>query len=119
MQPAATPAFAAGDRATLQNLLSSEVMESFGQVISDREKNGETVETTFVSLDQSKITEVQTRGKSAQITVAFESKLITATYARDKSLIDGDPEKIVAVSDVWTFARDIGTSDPNWRLVAT
>ena len=112
-------AFAAGDRSTLQNLLSSEVMESFGQVISEREKNGETVDTTFVSLDESKISDVQIRGKTAQITVAFESKLITATYTRDKSLVDGDPEKIVSVSDVWTFARDVGASDPNWRLVAT
>jgi len=23
------------------------------------------------------------------------------------------------VTDVWTFARDTGTQDPNWQLVAT
>lgn len=112
-------AFAAGDRATLKNLLSNEVLDSFAKVISERESNGENVETTFVSLDSSKIEDVQIRGNSAQITVAFDSKLITATYNREKTLVDGDPEKIVSVSDVWTFARDVGSNDPNWRLVAT
>ena len=112
-------AFAGGDRDTLRNLLSSEVMESFEQVIAEREKNGETVETTFVSLDNSKIEEVQIRDNAAHITVAFESQLISVTYDRSKTVIDGDPEKITSVSDVWTFSRPVGASDPNWRLVAT
>jgi predicted lipid-binding transport protein (Tim44 family) len=94
-------------------------MDSFEQVIAEREKNGETVETTFVSLDASKIEDVQIRGKSAHITVAFDSKLISVTHDRNKAVIDGDPEKIISVSDVWTFARDVGSTDPNWRLVAT
>jgi len=112
-------AFAAGDRGTLHNLLSKEVMDSFDRVISERETNGETVETTFVSLDDHKIEDVQVRDKVAHITVAFQSKLISATYDREKKLIDGDPEQIIPVTDVWTFARDIGSNDPNWRLVAT
>ncbi len=112
-------AFAAGDKAMLRNLLSKEVLDSFTQVISDRESRGEHVETTFVSLDKSQIVDVQIRGKTANITVAFDSKLITATYDNSRQLVDGDPEKIVSVSDVWTFARDIGSNDPNWRLVAT
>lgn len=111
--------FAAGDRNTLRKLLSAEVLDSFSQVISDRENRGERVETTFVSLDKARIDEVQLKNKTAQITVAFDSKLITATYDREKNLIDGNPEKIVDVSDTWTFARDVGTNDPNWRLVGT
>ncbi|MCC2096943.1 MAG: Tim44 domain-containing protein [Hyphomicrobiales bacterium] len=112
-------AFAAGDKATLRNLLSREVLDSFAQVISERDSRGEQVETTFVSLDKSRIEDVQIRGKTANITVAFDSQMITATYDKNRQLVDGDPEKIVSVSDVWTFARDIGSNDPNWRLVAT
>lgn len=112
-------AFAAGERDTLRGLLAKDVLESFSEAILDRNKRGEHVETTFVSLDKATIEDVQLRGKSAQITVKFNSKLITATYDKDKNLIDGNPDKIDDVSDSWTFARDVGSNDPNWRLVAT
>lgn len=112
-------AFAAGDRATLRNLLAKDVHDSFSDAIAERDKRGEHVETTFVSLDKAAIEDVQLRGKSAHITVNFNSKLITATYDKEKKLIDGNPDKIEDVSDAWTFARDVGSSDPNWRLVAT
>lgn len=112
-------AFAAGDRGTLRSLLAREVLDSFAEVISERDSRGERVETTFVSLDRAEIQDVQLRGKAAQITVAFNSKLITATYDKSGQLIDGNPDAIEDVSDVWTFARDIGSNDPNWRLVAT
>ena len=29
------------------------------------------------------------------------------------------PEKVTEVTDVWTFARDVSSRDPNWKLVAT
>ena len=29
------------------------------------------------------------------------------------------PDTVADVTDVWTFARDLGTRDPNWKLVAT
>ena len=112
-------AYAAGDRNMLRNLLARDVLESFTDAISEREKRKEQVDTTFVSLDNAKIEDVQIRDNSAQITVAFNSKLITATYDKDKKLIEGNPDKIEDVSDVWTFARDVGSNDPNWRLIAT
>jgi len=41
--------------------------------------------------------------------------------AKDASgkVIDGSPEAVVDVTDVWTFARTLGSRDPNWHLVAT
>jgi predicted lipid-binding transport protein (Tim44 family) len=49
----------------------------------------------------------------------FLSKLITATYDRANTVIDGAPDKVVDVTDVWTYSRDAGSRDPNWRLIAT
>ena len=49
----------------------------------------------------------------------FLSKLITATRDAAGAVVDGSPDKVVDVTDVWTFARDAGTRDPNWQLVAT
>jgi predicted lipid-binding transport protein (Tim44 family) len=112
-------AFAQGDRKTLKGLLSKEVYEGFERAISEREKRGEKAETTFVSIDRAEIEGVEVKSRVAQMTVRFLSKLITATRDPQGHVIDGSPEAVVDVTDVWTFARPLGTRDPNWHLVAT
>jgi len=112
-------AFAAGDRRTLKDLLSKEVFDGFVAAITQREKRGETVETRFVSIDKAEISEAALKAKTAHVTVRFVSKLITATRDQAGAVIDGSPEKVTDVTDIWTFARDIASRDPNWRLVAT
>ena len=112
-------AFAQGDRATLKNLLSKDVFDGFDRAIAERETRGEKAETTFVSIDKAEIMSVDVRSRVAQVTVRFLSKLITATRDASGKVIDGSPEAVVDVTDVWTFARTLGTRDPNWLLVAT
>jgi len=112
-------AFAAGDRRSLQNLLAPEVYENFAAAIASRESRGEKIETTFVSMDEAKLAEAHVRERLAQITVRFSAKLITATHDRNGTLIDGSPDKVVDMNDLWTFVRDTGSRDPNWKLVAT
>jgi predicted lipid-binding transport protein (Tim44 family) len=112
-------AFAAGDRKTLKDLLGREVFDGFVAAIADREKRGEKVENTFVSIDKAEIEEAEMKGSQAQITVRFVSKLITATRDREGRVIDGDPNAVVDVTDVWTFARDVRARGPEWLLIAT
>ena len=112
-------AFAEGDRRQLRNLLSREVYDGFDAAISERERRGETAETRFVSIDGSTITGAELRGRTAQITIRFVSKLISATRDRSGTVIDGNAEKVTDVTDVWTFARDVSSRDPNWKVVAT
>jgi predicted lipid-binding transport protein (Tim44 family) len=112
-------AFAEGDRRTLKNLLSREVFEGFDAAVSERETKGEKVETRFVSIDTADILTAEQRAKSAQITVRFVSKLISATRDSAGAVIDGSPDKVTEVTDVWTFARDVSSRDPNWKLIAT
>ncbi len=112
-------AFAEGDRRTLKNLLSKEVYDGFDSAIRDREGRGESVETRFVSIDKSEITSAEMRGQTAQLTVRFVSQLISVTRDKSGSVIDGSAEKVTEVTDVWTFARDTSSRDPNWKLVAT
>jgi predicted lipid-binding transport protein (Tim44 family) len=112
-------AYAEGDRRTLKNLLSREVYEGFEAAIRERESKGETVETRFVSIDRSDIAGVELRGRTAQITVRFVSQLVSVTRDKSGSVIDGNPDKVTDVTDVWTFARDLSSRDPNWKLVAT
>jgi predicted lipid-binding transport protein (Tim44 family) len=112
-------AFAEGDRRTLKNLLSREVYDGFESAIVEREKRGDTVESRFVSIDNATITAAELRGRSAQLTVRFQSKLVSVTRNKAGEVIDGSADKVTDVTDVWTFARDLSSRDPNWKLVAT
>ncbi|MGH6727517.1 MAG: Tim44/TimA family putative adaptor protein [Pseudolabrys sp.] len=112
-------AFAEGDRRTLKNLLSREVYDGFETAITEREKRGDTVESRFVSIDSAEITAAELRARTAQLTVRFQSKLVSVTRDKNGNAIDGNAEKVTDVTDVWTFARDLSSRDPNWKLVAT
>ena len=112
-------AYAAGDRRQLKSLLGREVYDGFEQAIKDRESRGETVETRFVSIDGANLLAAELRGKTAHVTVRFQSQLVSVTRDKSGNAIDGNPDKVTDVTDVWTFARDINSRDPNWKLVAT
>ena len=112
-------AFAEGDRRSLKNLLSRDVYDGFDAAIGEREKRGETVETRFVSIDAADIIAAELKARTAQLTVRFQSKLITATRDGNGNVIDGSADRVTDITDVWTFARDVSSRDPNWKLVAT
>jgi predicted lipid-binding transport protein (Tim44 family) len=112
-------AFAEGDRRQLRSLLSREVFDGFDSAIGEREGRGETSESRFVAIDGATITAAELRSRTAQITVRFVSKLISATRDRSGAVIEGNAEKVTDVTDIWTFARDVTSRDPNWKVVAT
>ncbi len=112
-------AFAAGDRRQLKSLLGRDVYDGFEQAIRQREQNGETVETRFVSIDSADIVGAEMRGNTAQVTVRFVSQLVSVTRDRAGKVIDGSADKVTEVTDVWTFAREVTSRDPNWKLIAT
>lgn len=112
-------AFASGDKASLRNLLSPEVYEGFASVIDDREAKGETVKSTFIGIDNSEIVAAEAKDTEAHITVKFRSQIISVTRDKDGNIVEGDESDVVTVKDIWTFARDTRSRDPNWKLVAT
>jgi predicted lipid-binding transport protein (Tim44 family) len=112
-------AFAEGDRKALKPLLSKEVFDGFDAAIADRESRGEKVESTFVGIEKAEIVDASLKGSTEQVTVRFRSELISLTRGKDGSVVEGDANKVVEVVDIWTFARDATSRDPNWKLVAT
>lgn len=109
-------AFAGGDRAALQNLLSPDVYEAFAAAIAEREQRGEHMETSFVSVDKPQIVEANLCANSAQVTVRLISELVTATRAIGNAVVGGDPAKVLKVSEIWNFAREISSSRDDWKL---
>jgi len=111
--------FAKGDKASLKNLLSKEVFDGFARAIDARASQGQRVDSRFVGIDKAVIQQAGVSGRKATITMEFVSEQISATYDKAGQVIDGDPREIRQVTDVWTFERDVGSRDPNWKLVAT
>lgn len=112
-------AFAKGDKPALKNLLSKEVFDGFSRAIDVRASQGHRVDSRFVGIDKATIQQASLTGRKASITMEFVSELISATYDKAGQVVDGDPREIRQVTDVWTFERDVGSRDPNWKLVAT
>ena len=112
-------AFARGDRKELKPLLAREVFDGFSAAITQRESRSETNETTFVGISSAGVIEAEVQNGSAQITIRFVSELISAIKSKAGEVIDGDPKKIREVVDIWTFARELASRNPNWRLMRT
>ncbi|MFC0240518.1 Tim44/TimA family putative adaptor protein [Rhodopseudomonas telluris] len=112
-------AFANGDRRALKDLLSSEVYDSFDAAIKEREKNELKTETRFVAIEKAELISAEVRDHTAQITVKFVSQMISVTRDKAGAVVDGTPDKVADITDVWTFARDVSSRDPNWKLVGT
>jgi predicted lipid-binding transport protein (Tim44 family) len=112
-------AFAEGNRKTLKNLLNNEVYDGFNSAIAERERRGEQIDQSFVGIKSADLVEAELKGGVAHLTVKFVSELISATRDRAGVVISGDPKRIREVTDIWTFARDAASRDPNWKLIAT
>ena len=111
--------FAAGDTAALQPLLSKQVYEAFAGAVRDRVAAKEKHETTLLSIKSADVAEAAIEGATALVTVKFVSDQVNVTRGEDGAVRDGDPDRIVEKTDVWTFARPLRSRDPNWTLVAT
>ncbi|WP_108682422.1 Tim44/TimA family putative adaptor protein [Methyloceanibacter sp. wino2] len=112
-------AFAEGDEKTLKQLLGDDVLEGFSRAIAERDERGETHHTTLVGIDKADMIEAEVKDKQAFVTVKFVSELISVTRDSAGEVVDGDPKKVREVTDIWTFARDTASRNPNWKLVAT
>ncbi len=101
------------------NILGDDVYDGFETAIDEREKKGEKVESTLIGINRADIIEAEIKARMAYVTVKFVSELISVTRDAEGEVVEGDAKKQREVTDIWTFARDTSTSNPNWKLVAT
>jgi predicted lipid-binding transport protein (Tim44 family) len=112
-------AFAKGDTAALQPLLSDAVYASFAEAIRNRLAQRETLETNLLAIKAIELVDGEIENGTALATVKFVSDQTNITRAADGSVVDGNPERVVEKTDIWTFSRALRSRDPNWTLVAT
>jgi predicted lipid-binding transport protein (Tim44 family) len=112
-------AFANGDKSALRPLLGDAVYESFAAAIDQREAAGEKLTTEIVSMQAAEVIDAGMDGPYAKLTLKFVTEQINATRDAEGNVVDGDASQIAEIVDLWTFARDTRTDDPNWQLVET
>ena len=112
-------AFAAGDLQKLKPLLAKDVYDNFANAVQARYEARETLETSLVGINSAEILEAGVEGRMARVTVKFVTEQINVTKDRDGKIVDGDPNDVDTITDLWTFSRDTRSRDPNWLLVET
>jgi len=111
-------AFAEGDRQTLRNLLSDDTYAGFEGAITAREAAGEQQRTEIRAVHEMAIEAADLRGTVADITVRIISDQVNLTKGPDGEVVTGT-EAVTELTDIWTFQRDLQSSDPTWKLVST
>ena len=112
-------AFWRGDEKALDELCVPEVRDAFAAAIAARAAAGETLENRLVRIDRAQIVETQVNGKEARITVQFDADIAAVTRNAEGEIVAGTLTDAVETHDVWTFARTLKSSDPNWKLADT
>lgn len=112
--------FAQGDTKALRPLLNDQVYGNFAGAIEERSRNRQKLETTLVGILSADIVAAElARGDEARVTVKFVSQQINVTRDQENRIVEGDPSEVANITDVWTFARQVKSRDPNWQLIAT
>ncbi len=112
-------AFADGDVKALRPLLANDVYGDFSGAIKERESRNEQLETTLIGITGADIIEAEMQQKTAFVTVKFVSEQVNVTRDSEGRIVEGDPNEVTKITDIWTFARNTRSRDPNWALVAT
>ena len=111
--------FAKGDKKSLKRLLEKQMFTRFSEVIDERKNKKLKYETTFIGLKSSKILEFKKIENIYKVTVNFVSEIITCVKDSNNKVIEGNPDIIKTVHDVWKFSKNMWSQDPTWYLVDT
>ena len=111
--------FAKGDKHALKPLLNKEIYQSFSDEIDHRKKENLKSELTFVGVKSAEIKNFEKKDNIYTFTVNFVSEIITYKKDKNNKVVEGSPDIIKTVNDIWKFSKNMWSSNPNWYLVET
>lgn len=113
--------FEKGEMDKIRPFLAPDVAETFAEAIAAREAQGLTVEANFIGLRELALHDASFNRdtKEAEVSVRFVGEITSVVRNAAGEVVEGSPTEIKRQRDIWTFARRMGSSDPNWQLVAT
>ena len=111
--------FSKGKLKDIKSLLDINVYEQFNAALNERESKNYSSETTFIGINSAEIKNHQKNKNMLEVTVEFVSEIISCIRDKENKIVTGDPEKVKKVNDIWKFAKDSRSSNPNWILIDT
>ena len=113
--------FEKGDLGAIQSFLSEDVYDAFAQVVEHRETQGLRVESEFIGVREMSLhnAEFDSSTGEGEVSVRFVGELTHVVRDQAGEIVEGDERQVKRQKDIWTFARVMGSEDPNWQLVAT
>ena len=112
-------AFWQGDKDELRQLCEPSVYESFAAAIDARQAAGETLDNRLIRIEEAAMADAAYDAPMARITVRFRSDIAAVTRDASGNMVAGSLDDAIEAIDVWTFARNAGSADPDWLLVET
>ena len=112
-------AFWRGDRSELEWLCDTDVLTSFEEAIAQREAAGHVLDNRLVRIDKAQIVGANVNGRVAEVSLRFEADIAAVTRDKDGNVVAGSLTDAVSTNDIWTFTRDLRSTDPNWKLSET
>ena len=107
--------FASGDLKKLKTLLTATMNSNFLSAVDSRNNENIKSEFTFIGIKESSVEKYEKVKDDLSVTVKFVAEVISVKRKEDK-IIEGNPDKIKFVKDVWRFTRNINNKNPNWYL---
>ncbi|MFC4669107.1 Tim44/TimA family putative adaptor protein [Seohaeicola nanhaiensis] len=113
--------FERGQLDEIKPFLAEDVFQAFVDGVAAREDKGLTVEAEFIGVRETKVQQVtfDKATNRAEITMRFVAEMTSVVRDRGGDVVEGSPTAVKRQKDSWTFAREMGSKDPNWLLVAT
>lgn len=114
-------AFEKGELDEVVPYISEDVYEVFATVVDERQRQGLTVEASFIGISDMSLVEAtfDDASNEAEISVRFKSEMTSVVRDNGGDIVEGSETEIKRQKDTWTFSRVMNASDPNWRLIAT
>ena len=109
-------AFASGDTKKFKSLLTTTMSNNFKSAIDARSRDNIKSEFTFIGVKESSLEKYEKVKDDLFATVRFVAEVISVKKDKNDKIIEGSPDKIKFVSDVWKFTKNIKNSSPNWYL---
>ncbi len=111
--------FWSGDKKTLRSMLSKNVFKQFSQVVDNMQADQITFGNKIKDIEKISIEEISLSGSLTEITLKFQTLILSYTKDEKDHILAGDKDRAVVLNDIWTFVRDVKSSDPNWTLTKT
>ena len=108
-----------GDKEALRFLCDEDVYDSFAEAIDGRTTRGETLENRLVRIDDIRVVDASYDHPVARIAVRFDADIAAMVKDAEGNIIGGSMTDAVETHDIWTFMRDVKSSNRNWKLDET